>query len=108
MKLPASFRTSKGMLGIGLVVAILLVAVIAPMLIPADWATKMDMRARLAPPTWAHPLGTDQLGRDLLFRVLLGAQTSSHRQRGGADVDRDRPAAGADLRAMPGARRTTC
>lgn len=76
MKLPASFRTSKGMLGIILVLAILLVAVIAPMVIPADWATKMDMRARLSPPTWAHPLGTDQLGRDLMYRVLLGAQTS--------------------------------
>ncbi|WP_150120864.1 ABC transporter permease, partial [Sulfitobacter sp. HI0040] len=31
---------------------------------------------RLSPPTWGHPLGTDQLGRDLFFRVLLGAQTS--------------------------------
>ncbi len=76
MKLPASFRTSKGVLGVALVLAILLVAVIAPMVIPADWATKMDMRARLSPPTWAHPLGTDQLGRDLMYRVLLGARTS--------------------------------
>ena len=76
MKLPASFRTSKGILGIALVVTVLLIAIIAPMLIPDTLATKMDMRARLSPPTWAHPLGTDQLGRDLLYRVLLGAQTS--------------------------------
>jgi len=76
MKLPAAFRNSKALVGTALVLAILLVAVIAPMLIPADWATKMDMRARLSPPTWAHPLGTDQLGRDLMYRVLLGARTS--------------------------------
>ena len=76
MKLPAAFRNSKGMIGAVLVLAILLVAVIAPMLIPDDWATRMDMRARLSPPTWAHPLGTDQLGRDLMYRVLLGAHTS--------------------------------
>tara|TARA_R100000687_G_scaffold58620_1_gene47062 strand:- start:766 stop:1602 length:837 start_codon:yes stop_codon:yes gene_type:complete len=76
MKMPASFRTSKGILGITLVVTVLLIAIIAPMLIPDTLATKMDMRARLSPPTWAHPLGTDQLGRDLLYRVLLGAQTS--------------------------------
>lgn len=76
MKLPAAFRNSKGMIGAVLVLVILLIAVIAPLLIPDDWATRMDMRARLSPPTWAHPLGTDQLGRDLMFRVLLGAQTS--------------------------------
>lgn len=76
MKLPAAFRTSKGLLGTALVLAILLIAVLAPMVIPVDWTTKMDMRARLSPPTWAHPLGTDQLGRDLMYRVLLGARTS--------------------------------
>lgn len=76
MKLPAAFRNSKALVGTALVLAVLLVAVIAPMLIPADWATKMDMRARLSPPSWAHPLGTDQLGRDLMYRVLLGARTS--------------------------------
>ncbi|MDQ2092422.1 ABC transporter permease [Marimonas arenosa] len=76
MKVPAAFRSTKGIAGVIVVVAVLAVAVFAPLLIPADWATRMDMRARLSPPTWAHPLGTDQLGRDLMFRVLLGAQTS--------------------------------
>lgn len=31
---------------------------------------------RLKPPSWAYPLGTDNLGRDLLSRCLFGAQTS--------------------------------
>ncbi|RVT81684.1 ABC transporter permease [Rhodobacteraceae bacterium CCMM004] len=76
MKVPAAFRSAKGIVGALVVLTVLAVAILAPLLIPADWATRMDMRARLAPPSWAHPLGTDQLGRDLLFRVLLGAQTS--------------------------------
>ncbi len=76
MTLPAAFRSSKGLLGAALVLIVFLVAVLAPVFIPEDWATRMDMRARLSPPTLAHPMGTDQLGRDLMFRVLLGAQTS--------------------------------
>ena len=73
MKIPAAFRNAKGMIGTVLVIGILLVALIAPLLIPADFATTMDIRARLATPSLAHPLGTDQLGRDLMYRVLLGA-----------------------------------
>lgn len=68
--------TAKGLIGLVLVALIALMAILSPLLIPAEWATQMDMRARLAPPSWAHPLGTDQLGRDLMFRVMLGAQTS--------------------------------
>ena len=76
MKVPTAFRSTKGIVGAVVVLTVLSIAILAPALIPADWATRMDMRARLSPPTWVHPLGTDQLGRDLMFRVLLGAQTS--------------------------------
>lgn len=76
MSAVSRFTTSKGVIGIVLVTAILLTAVLAPLLIPAEYATRMDMMARLSPPTAAHPLGADQLGRDLLYRVLLGARTS--------------------------------
>ena len=76
MKLPPAFRSTKGIVGALVVLSVIAIAVLAPLLIPADFATRMDMRARLSPPTWAHPLGTDQLGRDLMYRVLLGAQTS--------------------------------
>jgi peptide/nickel transport system permease protein len=45
--------------------------------------TKLNPRARMAPPafmgerwTWAHPLGTDQLGRDMLVRALVGLRYS--------------------------------
>lgn len=68
--------TPKALLGGLLVGLALALAVLAPLAIPAEMATRMDMTARLAPPSLAHPLGTDQLGRDLLVRVMLGARTS--------------------------------
>lgn len=36
----------------------------------------VNLLARGAPPSWAHPLGTDDLGRDLLLRLLAGGQVS--------------------------------
>lgn len=68
--------TTKGLLGLLLVTVMAAIAILAPLLVPADLATKMHMTARLSPPSMEFPLGTDQLGRDLLYRVMLGAQTS--------------------------------
>lgn len=70
------FKTTKGLIGIVLLTLIGLVAILGPMILPPDAATKMDMLARRSPPTWTHLLGTDQLGRDMLYRVILGARTS--------------------------------
>jgi peptide/nickel transport system permease protein len=56
-------------------------AVLAPHLAPYDPA-KSDLSARLRPPAWmargsaAHLLGTDQLGRDILSRLVYGARVS--------------------------------
>jgi peptide/nickel transport system permease protein len=68
--------TTKGVIGLALVGVILLVAVFAPLIVSGELANKMYMTERLKGPSLAHPLGTDQLGRDLLFRVMLGSQTS--------------------------------
>ena len=70
------FLTPKGIVGAALVIAMFLIAALAPLMIPADYGTHMTMTARLKPPSWAHWLGTDQLGRDLFYRVMLGARTS--------------------------------
>jgi ABC-type Fe3+ transport system permease subunit len=56
-----------------LLLAILLFA--GPLVLGVD-PLFQDLRARLAPPSASHPLGTDQLGRDLLARLLVGGQTS--------------------------------
>lgn len=70
------FLSAKSLIGLFLVVTFVLIAIIAPLIIPAEYATKMFMTARLHPPSFDHILGTDQLGRDLFFRVILGARTS--------------------------------
>src|SRR5256885_13641743 len=64
-----------------LLVLIMLVALLAPVLAPYD-PYAQDLGRRLIPPvwyqkgTWAHLLGTDNLGRDYLSRVLYGARIS--------------------------------
>jgi peptide/nickel transport system permease protein len=66
--------------GIAWIAAMLLVALLADLLAPYDYA-RMDLRARLAPPylldgTAAHLLGTDELGRDVLSRLIYSVRTS--------------------------------
>ncbi len=52
-----------------------LVAAFGASLAPYD-PLAMDFTARFAPPSWAHPFGTDDFGRDLFSRVLHGAAVS--------------------------------
>ncbi len=70
------FSTHKGAL-IGLVffVLILLGVILGPYLWTID-ATYIDIRVRNQGPSWMHPFGTDQLGRDTLARMIKGGQTS--------------------------------
>jgi peptide/nickel transport system permease protein len=62
---------------IGLVITLLLVATAAVSLVytPRD-PLEMSIAGRLQGPSAAHPLGTDQFGRDLLSRIMQGAITS--------------------------------
>ena len=53
----------------------LVVALAAPWLSPAD-PTASNLEATVQPPSTAHWLGTDELGRDVLSRVIWGARTS--------------------------------
>lgn len=54
---------------------ILLMAVAAPVLAPYD-PLKSDFRAMTKPPTERHVFGTDQIGRDVLSRVIYGSRAS--------------------------------
>ena len=60
-------------------ILVAVLAVVAPWL-PVPDPNAQELRYRLAPPvwqtdgTWAHPLGTDHLGRDMLSRLLHGAR----------------------------------
>ncbi|MFZ5631675.1 MAG: ABC transporter permease [Bacillota bacterium] len=70
-----------GLIGAVIILFFLLMAVAAPAMAPYD-PTEMDLRARLTPPAWAdggsakHLLGTDQLGQDLLSRIIYGSRVS--------------------------------
>ncbi len=70
------FKTHRGALIGGIVfITIVLAVFIGPWLWPYE-ATFIDIRSRNQGPSWAHPLGTDQLGRDMLARMMAGGQTS--------------------------------
>ena len=79
-RLPA-FRHLATALGVLIVGAALLVAIFAPYLTPHD-PFAQDLNQRLIPPVWmegsqpAHLLGTDQIGRDYLSRLIYGTRIS--------------------------------
>ena len=75
-------RTARlALAGLGFVVLLVVIALAAPWLAPQD-PTRQSLRGRLARPTLEGPdgrarlLGTDQLGRDVLSRVIYGARVS--------------------------------
>jgi peptide/nickel transport system permease protein len=61
--------------GVALVILFTLLAVFGPWLAPRDPAA-IDLPSRLAAPSSAHWFGTDELGRDILSRVMQGARIS--------------------------------
>jgi peptide/nickel transport system permease protein len=64
-----------GLVGAAVLALVGLLATLAP------WVTRVDpiaqdLGSRLEPPGWRHPLGTDQLGRDILARVVHGGRNT--------------------------------
>lgn len=67
-------RNTLAMAGLGIVLLLLFVAAFAPWLAPHDPITQ-DLRMRLLPPlTAGHILGTDDFGRDILSRLIMGSR----------------------------------
>jgi peptide/nickel transport system permease protein len=78
----AAWRMPSFRVGFFILVALLLASAIYPELSSVS-ATKMIVKDKFLPPmylgdkwTWEHPLGTDQLGRDMLMRSLIGLRYS--------------------------------
>jgi peptide/nickel transport system permease protein len=78
----ARMRRHKGlMFGLALIGIVFLLALLAPLIAPHDPYVQ-NLKARLIPPfwypkgNWNHPLGTDNLGRDYLSRLIYGARIS--------------------------------
>ena len=64
-----------GLFGLIVVLGLLVIVALGPLLAPYD-PSEQDIAARLEGPSSAHLLGTDQLGRDLLSRILIGTRVA--------------------------------
>lgn len=70
-----SMNEKPAAIAIGFLVLLSLAAVAAPFAAPHD-PLKQDLSSILIGPTWSHPFGTDELGRDMLSRVIYGGRIS--------------------------------
>lgn len=68
-------RRKGAMVGLAIIVVLVAIAALAPWISPFDPAKQSWSLVR-KPPSWAHWLGTDESGRDLLSRVIWGARAS--------------------------------
>ncbi|UCC61375.1 MAG: ABC transporter permease [Dehalococcoidia bacterium] len=68
-------RRKVSVLGLVIIVGLIVTAIFAPLLAPYD-PTVTDVVNKLQQPSSAHWFGTDQVGRDVLSRVIYGARTS--------------------------------
>lgn len=66
-------RNRLAVIGALIILLIVLLAIFAPLLAPYD-PTEQDYEALLLPPSWEHPFGTDDLGRDILSRIIYGSR----------------------------------
>ncbi len=65
-----------GLIGLAVILANLVVAVLAPWIAPYDPLQIVDMGQRLSPPSSRFLLGADEFGRDILSRIIYGTQFS--------------------------------
>lgn len=68
-------RNRLAVAGLLIIGAFVLVAIFAPWLAPYD-PIEQELPAQLQPPSWSHPFGTDEFGRDILSRVIVGSRVS--------------------------------
>lgn len=63
-----------GLIGAAIIALVVAIALLGPLLAPYEPAQLVGRR--LLPPSAGHPLGTDELGRDVLSRIIYGARVS--------------------------------
>ncbi|MCC8101617.1 MAG: ABC transporter permease [Clostridiales bacterium] len=61
------------MAGMIIIALIIILSILSPYIIKYDYST-MDLANKCAAPSWEHPFGCDEMGRDILVRVLYGAR----------------------------------
>ena len=76
LTLRAFVRSPLGVIGVVLLVIMLLFSFVGPLFYHTSPNSPDILAGVLAPPTSAHPLGTDAIGRDILARLMVGGQSS--------------------------------
>ena len=71
----AMLRHRSGMVGLVITVVLVVLAILAPVLAPFD-PLEMHPDDRFHPPSTTYPFGTDEFGRDILSRILMGSRIS--------------------------------
>jgi peptide/nickel transport system permease protein len=69
-------RNNLAMTGLAIVLLLVLMAALAPVVADPASATHQVLEDRLQPASWGHPFGTDELGRDILARIMFGARVT--------------------------------
>lgn len=69
-------HNTKAVVGLGLITGLVVLAVVAPTVISQEAANQPNVQNRFAAPSLEHPFGTDNFGRDLFTRTLLGVRIS--------------------------------
>ncbi|MFH0932839.1 MAG: oligopeptide ABC transporter permease [Nitrospirota bacterium] len=68
-------RNRLSVIGAGTILLLITISILAPFIAPYN-PTAIDVHNVLSPPSNQHPLGTDELGRDLLSRIIWGSRVS--------------------------------
>ncbi|TVY11689.1 nickel transporter permease [Paenibacillus cremeus] len=68
-------KNKRAMVGLWMAVLFIVVALLARWIAPYD-PTAQNMQVMLESPSFSHPFGTDEFGRDILSRIIYGAQIS--------------------------------
>ncbi len=68
------FATRHGGIGLSILIALVLTAIFASIIAP--YGAIAQVGTSLLPPSWQHPMGTDNIGRDLLSLVIYGSRAS--------------------------------
>ncbi|AZU62589.1 nickel transporter permease [Neobacillus mesonae] len=68
-------KNKRAMVGLYITALFIIVAILAPWISPYD-PYAYNMKALLQPPSYSHPFGTDQFGRDVLSRIIHGSRIS--------------------------------
>jgi peptide/nickel transport system permease protein len=73
--LARTLRDGELLLGLAILAVLILGALVGPLLWPVD-PLRVDVLGSLMPPSTEHPMGTDDVGRDVLARFIWGSQVS--------------------------------